>query len=439
MLKKLFSLIAPTLIFAAATQASSVSVPLKYDTLSNGLRVLIVPDTSVAVVSCRLYYFVGSMYEGPGTTGLSHMFEHMMFKGTKTLGTSNYAAEVPYLNRLDTLEAAYQKLRAAVHPDSVKIAALRDTIMAVLDKERKYIKKDEIWDTYEHNGGTDLNAWTADEMTGYLVTLPKNKTELFCWIESDRMANRVLREFFSERDVVAEERRMRYDNRPIGTYWEHLNALFYIANPYRFPTIGWPSDIQAYTRVKLEEHVKKYYTPDNALMVFVGNVDTTQTFNMVKKYFEKIPRAVKPVQQVVTREPAPVGQTRFTMQSSAQPRIDILWHVPGYPNSDLYALDIAGDVLSGKSGRLYQKLVNEKGLCTSIEAGLDMKLTDGNFDVSATLKNGVSPDTVERLILDEVAKLVKDAPSKSEIERVTNNMNCATGTKICRKHAASKS
>ena len=267
-------------------------------------------------------------------------------------------------------------------------------------------------------------------MTGYMVTLPKNKTELFCWIEADRMANRVLREFFSEREVVTEERRMRYDNRPIGTYWERLNSLFYVANPYRLPTIGWASDIQAYTRAKLEDHVKRFYTPDNALMVFVGNVDTTQTFNMVKKYFSDIPRAAKPIPQVVTREPAPIGQTRFTMRSPAQPRIDMLWHVPGYHNSDLYALDIAGDVLSGKSGRLYQKLINEKGLCTSIDADLDMKLTDGSFEISATLKAGVSPDTVEHLILDELARLSKDPPSKSEIERVTNNMTMDFVTRL---------
>lgn len=231
--------------------AFDIQIPVHYDTLKNGLRVIVVPDTNVAVVSCRLYYFVGSMYEGPGTTGLSHMYEHMMFKGTKTLGTKNYSKEVSIMKSIDSLEHIINSelVNGKTESDS-SVQQMQGKIFKLLEKQRAFIKKDEIWELYQNNGGTQLNAWTADDMTAYIVTLPKNKVDLFFWIESDRMKSPVLREFYSEREVVTEERRMRYDNKPVNRYWERLNAIFYVAHPYRQPTIGWMSDIRSYTRKK---------------------------------------------------------------------------------------------------------------------------------------------------------------------------------------------
>ncbi|NLE01489.1 MAG: insulinase family protein, partial [Fibrobacter sp.] len=227
-MKSILSILFFAILAGAAT--SDLQIPVTYDTLSNGLRVIIVPDTNVAVVSCRLYYFVGSMYEGPGSTGLSHMFEHMMFKGTKKLGTKSYAKEIPIMASIDSLETLLQKRKESGVSESDSLTrALKSQIMSMLEKQRTLMKKDEIWELYQNNGGTSLNAWTSDDMTAYIVTLPKNKLELFYWIESDRMRDPVLREFYSERDVVAEERRMRYDNRPTNRYYERLNALFYTA------------------------------------------------------------------------------------------------------------------------------------------------------------------------------------------------------------------
>jgi len=202
-----------THLFSVFTlHAFDIQIPVHYDTLSNGLRVIIVPDTNVAVVSCRLYYFAGSMYEGPGTSGLSHMYEHMLFKGTERMGTTSYKKEEKYMASIDSLDTLICQLRqrGVAESDSL-FSEYRKQIFSLLDKQRKYIKKDEIWETYMNNGGTHLNAWTGDDMTAYIVTLPQNKLELFFWIESDRMQNPILREFYSERDVVTEERRMRYE------------------------------------------------------------------------------------------------------------------------------------------------------------------------------------------------------------------------------------
>ena len=404
--------------------ADDFNLPVTYDTLGNGLRVIIVPDTNVAVVSCRLYYFVGSMYEGPGTSGLSHMYEHMMFKGTEHLGTTNYRAEVPIMKAIDSIETKLSVLQLQ-QPDAVidsQKTALDNRVSALLDKQRKLIKKDEIWELYQNNGGTNLNAWTADDMTAYIVTLPKNKTDLFYWIESDRMRDPVLREFYSERKVVAEERRMRYENKPIGKYWEQLNAHFYLAHPYRLPTIGWMSDIDAYTRKKLEEHVKRFYTPDNALIVLVGNIVPGEALKKIRQYFGTIPRAVVPKQEVVTREPQPAGQTRFIVREDAEPRIDMVFHTPGYPDSALYKLDIVEGIFSGRSGRLYRRLVDKEGLCTDAGAENNIRLHNGEFVIWAELKQTTDPQKVERIILEELDKVKKAPPTPKEIMRITNDI-----------------
>ena len=214
-MKKCWNAALGCLIAVSSVFAGSLNIPVHYDSLANGLKILIVPDTNVAVVSCRLYYFVGSMNEGPGTTGLSHMYEHMMFKGTQRLGTTDYKKERYWLAKIDSLDTIIGAMNnKGIASTDTAYTAVKKKIFDCMQQERAYIKKDEIWDLYTSNGATNLNAWTADDMTAYIVTLPKNKTELFYWIESDRMQHPVLREFYSERDVVAEERRMRYDNQP---------------------------------------------------------------------------------------------------------------------------------------------------------------------------------------------------------------------------------
>jgi predicted Zn-dependent peptidase len=410
---------------------AGINIPVHYDTLKNGLRMIIVPDTNVAVVSCRLYYFVGSMYEGPGTSGLSHMFEHMMFKGTTRLGTTGYKKEKPIMHAIDSLAQRMHACIAAGKPESDSLVKnYRERIFALLEKQRTYIKKDEIWELYLKNGGTHLNAWTADDMTAYIVTLPMNKVELFYWIESDRMKNPVLREFYSERDVVTEERRMRYDNRPIGRYFERLWALFFVAHPYRVPTIGWMSDIRAYDRKKLYEHVRRFYTPDNAVIVLVGNINPKRAKKQIAKYFGPISQARKPKEEIVTREPAPIGETRFVVHDDAQGRIDLFFHTPGYPHDHLYVLDVVESVLSGRSGRLYKRLVTDEGLCTGAGAGNAFRLHNGYFHVWAQLKNETDPSKVEAILHEEIAALSKSPPKPHEMNRVKNSIRMDFVTRL---------
>jgi predicted Zn-dependent peptidase len=411
------------LLLSLPCLAYEIKVPVRFDSLSNGLKVLIVPDTNVAVVSCRLYYFVGSMYEGPGTSGLSHMYEHMMFKGTKRLGTSDFSKEQKWLSKIDSVDALIGRLNNnGVSDTDAAYKAFKKEIFGYMQSEREFIKKDEIWDIYAGNGGTNLNAWTADDMTAYIVTLPKNKVELFYWIESDRMQSPVLREFYSERDVVAEERRMRYDNQPANRYEQYLESLFYMAHPYRLPTIGWMSDIQAYTIKKLYNHIRRFYTPDNALIVLVGNIDPDAAMKSINAYFSHIPRAAEPKNEVVTREPPPLGETRFIVRENAEPRIDIMFHTPGYPNDDLYKLEVLEGVLSGRSGRLYNRLITKDNLCVDAGASNAIRLHNGYFQVWAALKKETDPAAVEKILLEEIATASKFPPSAREMERIKNSI-----------------
>ena len=242
--------IAGALMLVAPAQAG-VNLPVHKEVLDNGLTVLLHPNKQAPTVSCRLFYVTGSVHEVPGKSGLAHILEHELFKGTKKVGVSDSVADARFMATQDSLQALIRSAKLA--GDTAKLKDLNAKHDSVLNEHRKIFVKDELWGAYQAAGGTGLNAFTTDLMTAYIVTLPKNKIELFMWLEADRMQNAVLREFYSERSVVREERRMRYDDKPTGRYYESLNSLIYEAFPYRVPTIGWPSDIENPTREKARE------------------------------------------------------------------------------------------------------------------------------------------------------------------------------------------
>ena len=241
-------------LLAAPSQAA-VNLKVHKEVLPNGLTVLLHPNSQAPTVSCRLFYVTGSVHEVPGKSGLAHILEHELFKGTKKVGIQDSVADARFMAIQDSLQALIRPAKLAGDTATVKkLTAEHDS---VLNEHRKIFVKDELWSAYQAAGGTGLNAFTSDLMTAYIVTLPKNKIELFMWLESDRMQNAVLREFYSERDVVREERRMRYDDKPTGRFFETLNSMIYEAFPYRVPTIGWPSDIMNLTREMADEHYRK--------------------------------------------------------------------------------------------------------------------------------------------------------------------------------------
>jgi len=225
------------IVCLACSLYSADLVQVKEHNLNNGLRVLFVEDHNTPLVVCRLYYKVGSVCENIGKTGLSHMLEHMMFKGTKKVGVSDFAKEQAYTPAIDSLFLLADAARD--QDDTVHMALYKKEAEALVEKQRQCIKNNELWSLYQKEGGTNLNAYTSNLMTAYIVTLPSNKIELFMWLESDRMANPVMREFYTERDVVMEERRLRTDDNPTSLVHEALNsAMFNLAMIFRRLVIG---------------------------------------------------------------------------------------------------------------------------------------------------------------------------------------------------------
>jgi predicted Zn-dependent peptidase len=395
------------------------------------MTVILYPSKQAPTVACRLFYVTGSVHERPGNTGIAHLLEHMLFKGTRKTGTRDSVADARIDARIaavmDTLDADHASASSgSATRDVARVARLRATHDSLLAEQRKLIIPYELWEAYEKAGGTGLNAFTSDLMTAYIVSLPRERVELFLWLEADRMQHAVLREFYPERDVVSEERRMRVEDRPTGRYWESLVGVFYEAHPYRLPTIGYPSDIRYLTRRQAEEHYRKYYKPNNAILVLAGDLDTNTVLADIERYFGPIPRGEN-FPPVVTAEPAPAGEKRLTVRrADAAPRLDIMFHTPGFPHDDLFALDVLEGVLSGKSGRLHKKLVTDLKLATSASAGNGVDRYTSSFHVAVGLDGKPHIATIEAAVWEVLEELTRVPVTERELQRARNQVAART-------------
>ena len=415
-MKKIAALVAASLWCAPLHAAVDLNV--HKEVLPNGLTVLLHPNKQAPTVSCRLFYVTGSVHEVPGKSGLAHILEHELFKGTKKVGIQDSVADARFMAVQDSLQALIRPAKLA--GDSALVKKLTAEHDSVLNEHRKIFVKDELWSAYQAAGGTGLNAFTSDLMTAYIVTLPKNKVELFMWLEADRMQNAVLREFYSERDVVREERRMRYDDKPTGRYYESLNSLIYEAFPYRVPTIGWPSDIANLTREMAEEHYRKYYKPRNAILVLVGDLEVAPTMEMVKKYFGSIP-AGEAFPPLTIRDPEQAGEKRLTVTRPDAPSLfTLVFKTPEVGDKSLYALDIAEGVLNGRSGHLYKRLVEQEKLAVSVSASNSPNKYVSEFSVYVNMRPDADPAKVEKIVWEELEKLKTETVSEREFQKVKN-------------------
>lgn len=410
--------------------AFSFDLPVQKKTLKNGMTILVLENHTAPVVSTYLRFKVGSVDEHPGITGTSHLLEHMMFKGTKDIGTANYKAELPVMEKID--QTAHQIIAEQARlqnplsdHDSTKLKALREQLHTLQAEEKKYVIKDELWETYLKNGGTGLNASTSEDGTQYFVSLPANRLELWAFLESDRIANPILREFYSERDVVYEERRLRTDTQPFGKLSEQFGAAAYIAHPYGWPVVGWASDLETVSREEVEKYFRRYYAPNNAIAVIVGDVKAPEVFALMEKYFAPIPPQPAP-DPVFTTEPPQEGERRVKAEFDANPLLLIGWHIPALGNPDWFALDVLSDILSqGRTSRLYKKIVEEKKLATNISSFLDDARYPGLFYVQATPLAPHMPEEVEQAVYAEIERAKNEPVTDWELQKVKNQTDAA--------------
>ena len=342
--------------------------------LSNGMKVLITEVPKAPVATVQVWYKVGSRNEVMGRAGLSHMLEHMMFKGTAKYPKGSFS---------------------------------------------RIIRK---------NGGVD-NAFTSQDFTAYFENLAADRVELALELEADRMQGLVLdmNELKTEREVVKEERRLRTEDDPQGALVEALFAQAYLSHPYHWPVIGWFGDLDAMTLDDLQRHYDTFYSPNNATLIIVGDVKADTLLPTIKQLFEPIPRGPEP-KPITAMEPDQRGERRFLLKRDAQvPFVMMGYRVPNYTSEDSYALDVLESILShGKSSRLYQSLVYEQKSSLAVGAEYGLLQTDpGLFYFYALVSPGQKVETVEEALHKEIKRLQSDPPTEQELQRAKNQVESA--------------
>ncbi|RKX26552.1 MAG: insulinase family protein, partial [Candidatus Zixiibacteriota bacterium] len=365
----LFCLMMLATVTVSAFDFSELENSVSEYTLKNGLKVLIMERHDAPVVTCLTYANVGASDDPKEYTGMAHMLEHMAFKGTTTLGTKDIEKELELIAVEDSVFLALRTERKKGRfADSSIIATLEAAYDSARDASYEYVKPNELGNIVEREGGVGLNAFTSNDETVYFFSLPSNKIELWMALESERFLNPVLREMYKERDVVAEERRMRSESNPIGRLIEEFLCVAYKAHPYGIPVIGHMCHIQNYSREAATEQYQKYYIPSNLTIAIVGDVKTKDVLKLAKKYWERMPFKPAP-ERLGTVEPEQAGERRVVIEDPAQPFYIVGWHVPEGTHPDQPALEALTDYLGqGRTSLLYKNLVKEKKAALNVGA-----------------------------------------------------------------------
>jgi predicted Zn-dependent peptidase len=426
---KYYLIVFAALLLFCASPATIFSYDLesrvKTFTLKNGLRLLTLERHLSPTVSIHIRYRAGSVNEADGKTGTAHLLEHMMFKGTKTIGTRSYPRERKLLLNIEKLGMALDLERMkgeAANPSIVNsLAAQLKTLQA---KHRELTVSNEIDRLYTGQGAVDLNASTGQDLTTYKVSIPANRIELWARIESDRMANPVFREFYTERDVVLEERRQRTEADPDGKLFEHYLAAAFISHPYRRPVIGWSSDLRFLDMAYMRQFLKNTHAPNNTVIAVVGDIKPAEVLAVVEKYFGKIPAQTLPA-YAITEEPSQSGERRVETLFAADPKMIIGYHKPPPPAQADYVFDLIESILTrGRTSRLFKSLVQEKHLAQSIQAanGLPGARYANQFTFFVTPRHPNTCAELELAIDSEIEKLKTEPVTDLELEKVKNQL-----------------
>lgn len=413
---------------AAAARAQDFADRVVEHRLANGLTLLMLERHAAPVVACNITFRVGGVNELPGATGVAHLFEHMAFKGTPRLGTRDFAAERRALERVDAAWSALRReLARGAAADRAQVEALEARFEAAEAAARAHVIPNEVAALYARHGGLGLNASTSKDLTRYMVSLPANRLELWAAIESDRMADPVLREFYQEKQVVLEERRTRYEASPSGRLYEAFLAAAFWAHPYGMPVIGWASDLEALSRSATRAFFEKYYVPNNAVIAIVGDIDPRATIALIERYFGRIPARARPEETIPT-EPPQAGERRVEVEFPAEPALMIGYHRPDLRHADDPVFDVIDALLSdGRSARLYKSLVTDQRLAVAVGSanGTPGAQFPHLFSIEATPRAPHTAAELEAAIEAELERL-KHAPiAPEELQKILTRLDAA--------------
>jgi predicted Zn-dependent peptidase len=336
--------------------------------LPNGLTILICERPEAPVFSYTTFVDAGDVNDPSGESGLAHMFEHLAFKGTSQIGTTDYAAEKVALDNVEAADNALEaELRNPAGSDPKKVTELKKAFAEAQAAAAKYVVPNQFTDVAERNGAHGLNAQTGLDETMYYWSMPENRLELWAWLESSRLADAVPREFYKERSVVMEERRMRTDSNPGGRLVEQLLATAYVAHNYGRSGVGWPSEVSQITATEAMAFHRKYYVGSNIVVAVVGDVKASEAMPILEKYFSKVPGGPKPL-DMTTVEPKQFAEKSVVIKDPSQPIYVEVYHRPSYRSPDDAVYDAIGDIMSnGRVSRLYRSLVRDQQIAAVAE------------------------------------------------------------------------
>lgn len=409
-----------TAVDAAGQDLASFENRTTVKVLPDGLTLIVCERPEAPVFSFYTEVDAGSANDPGGQSGLAHMFEHMAFKGTTEIGTTDITAEKAALANVETAEAAYEReRRKTVGRDPAKLASLQQSFQQAVATAQKFVIPNQFSEIAEQNGAVGINASTGKDSTQYFWSMPSNRFELWAYLESSRIAHPVLREFYKERDVVLEERRLRTDSAPTGRMIEQFLATAYVAHPYRRPDVGWASEISQVTATEAERFHEIYYTPSNIVVAVVGDLKAATAMPVLERYFGTIPAGPKP-EGMTTVEPPQTAERSVTLREATQPFYIEGYHKPDYRDPDDAAYDAIADVFSnGRTARLYRSLVRDQHIAADAEGMSDFpgEKYPGLFAVYAVPLPGHTPEEMRSAIHKELDRLKSSDVSDEELQR----------------------
>ncbi len=388
--------------------------------LDNGWTFLIVPREGAPVFTFATVVDAGGAQEVPGITGLAHMFEHMAFKGTSVIGTSNYKAEAKALQNVESAWLAYDEYRRRHDADAARTAELEKAWKDAQEAAEAFIKKNEFDDIIDRQGGVGLNAGTNSDSTIYFYSLPSNKLELWAYLESARFTDPVYRQFYKERDVVKEERRMRTESQPIGRMIEQFLMAAFTAHPYGQPVVGHMSDLNSFSATDAHEFFKTHYVPSSMVTTLVGDVDPAEAIKIIDAYFDRVPGGPEPP-PVRTVEPEQQGERIVKLKDPSQPLYIEGYHVPAITDPDHEVYEAIATILGGgRTSRLYRSLVRDSQTAAFTQSfnGFPGEKYPGLFLAFAVPAKGHTNEEVQEAMRTEIDRLATEEVSADELKRV---------------------
>jgi predicted Zn-dependent peptidase len=406
---------------ASSQDVASFEKRVTVKKLDNGLTIVICERPEAPVFSFFTHVDTGSVQEPTGQTGLAHMFEHMAFKGTHNIGTTDWPAEKVALEKVETTYAAYIRQRdQRVNRDQQKLKELQQAWTDAVKDANQYVIPNQYPQLLEANGAEGLNAYTNEDETAYFYSFPENRLELWAYLESERFLEPVMREFYKERNVVTEERRMRTDSDPNGRLLEQFTAAAFTAHPYHHPTLGWPADLNTFSATDAKNFFDKYYIPSNMVVTVVGDVKASEALPIIEKYFNRLPSHPQPDERT-TDEPPQNSERRVLLTAAAQPYYIEGYHRPDYRSPDDAVYDALEDLLSnGRTSRLYRALVQQQKIAAYAAGftGYPGNKYPHLFGFFAYPLPGHTPDDMAPAIHKEIDRLKNEDISDEELQMI---------------------